>query len=344
MKPRDRFIAACHRKAVDRPPVWIMRQAGRYLPEYRALRAKHSFGEICREPELVLEAALQPLRRFPLDAVILFSDIMVVPEAMGVRVEYADGGPQLHLKIESRDDIEALNDPDVGEALGYVGEALEAIRGEIGADMTLLGFSGAPYTLASYMVAGGGSGRGSAVKLMAYRNPEVLERLLERLSPVVSSYLRLQAVRGADALQLFDTWAGELSPSGFERFALPWVERIVADLRDLEVPIIYYTNGVAGLLPQISACDFDVLGVDWRISLDEVRRRTGNRFALQGNLDPRELFAPESHIRRRVREIHEEMGGRPGHIFNLGHGVCPDTPLEGVAAFVDEITRLGGGR
>ncbi|RJO63849.1 MAG: uroporphyrinogen decarboxylase [Myxococcales bacterium] len=342
MNSRERFLSACRLKPVDRPPVWVMRQAGRYLPEYRALREKHSFLDVCRTPELAREVTLQPLRRFPLDAAILFSDILVVPEAMGVNVEFADEGPVLTPRLDSPQALAALIDPDVERALGYVGLALDAIREGMGPEKALLGFSGAPYTLATYMVEGRASKPFSAIKTLAYREPALLHALLARLADVVTRYLRLQAAHGADAVQLFDTWAGELAPADFSVFALPYVQRIVRGLADLDLPVIYFVNGLGGLVERAVESGAAALGVDWRVSLADVRRRTQGKVALQGNLDPLELYGPADRIRRRVRELYAETAGAPGFILNLGHGILPDTPIEGMAAFADEATRLGG--
>lgn len=339
MKPRDRFLAACRNETVDRPPVWIMRQAGRYLPEYRELRSQYRFVDFCRRAELAREVALQPLRRFPLDAAILFSDILVIPEAMGIEVDYRDGGPVLSPLVETEADLDALTEPDVTRDLGYVAEALQAIRDGIGPDLALIGFAGAPYTLASYMIAGQGSKRLSAVKLMAVRQPELLDRLLGRLTDIIIRYLIMQRDKGADVVQLFDTWAGDLTPEAYARIEAPHVARIIAAMKAENIPVIYYINGSAGLLNEVRGLAPDVFGVDWRLRLSAAREALGPDIALQGNLDPHELYGPEATIRARVRELAAELGGR-GHIFNLGHGIYPDTPVEGLAAFVDEVTRL----
>lgn len=337
---KERFLAACRNEKTDRPPVWIMRQAGRYLPEYMKLREKHSFLDFCRKPELAREVAMQPLRRFELDAAILFSDILVVPEAMGLTVEYPKGGPVLQPVIDSEAALSILKMPDVNLELGYVGDALEAIRDGIGKDRALIGFAGAPYTLATYMVEGGGSKKISKLKLMMYQQPHVVEKILDMTTEVVIEYLKMQIERGADVVQIFDTWAGELSPNDFARFELPRIQKIVNALKPCGAPVIYFVKGVGGLLDMLGQIDADVLGVDWRISIAEFRKRVGYNFTVQGNLDPLELYAPPDYIRKRVREIYRETEGK-GHIFNLGHGVTPKTPIEGVEAFVDEVLKLG---
>ncbi len=341
MKGKERFLAACKGLPVDRPPVWLMRQAGRYLPEYMAIKEKHSFEEVCRTPALAREVAEQPFRRFELDAAILFSDILVVPEAMGMDVSFPDGGPRLAPPLRSLKDIDRLVDPDVEQALGYVGQALQAIRQGVGEDKALIGFSGAPYTLATYMITGGEAKRRPALRARAYSDPGFIHELLERLSSVLLRYLRMQIEQGADALQLFDTWAGELSPLQFEKLVLPTLTYLVDGLRETKTPIIYYINGIGPYLEPLSEIGVQVLGIDYRTPLSVARKHIAGRSATQGNLDPAELFAPEAHIRRRVREMAAELDGQSGHIFNLGHGIWPNTPIEGVAAFVDEITKLG---
>lgn len=342
MNGRERFIKACKGEAVDRPPVWIMRQAGRYLPEYLKVREKHSFMEVCRTPELVAEVVMQPLRRFPLDAAILFSDILVVPEALGQRVDYPEGGPKLSPAIDNEKAINDLKAPDdIRASLGYVALGLQAIREQIGEEKALLGFSGAPYTLATYMIEGAGSKKYFKTKEMIFSRPALFLKLMHVLADTVASYLRMQAEEGADALQLFDTWAGELSPPDYERFVLPFVQRIVDSLADTGKPVIYFAGGMAGSLPLIEQSGAGVLGVDFRTSMKDVLSRLTKRIALQGNLDPMLLFGEQAEIRSRVRLIHDEMKNGHGHIMNLGHGVLPKTPIENVEAFVDETLRLG---
>lgn len=340
MNARERFLAACNRQPVDRPPVWVMRQAGRYLPEYQAVRAKHDFLEVCQTPELATEVTMQPLRRFGLDAAIIFSDILVVPEAMGQEVTYPEGGPRLAPPIRGAADLKRIKDCEPEKDLEYVAEALRQIRRAMGEDRALLGFAGAPYTLATYMVEGGGSRHQEQTKRLALREPELMDELLERLADGVARFLELQIEAGADAVQLFDTWAGDLSPTDFERLALAPARRVTAQLAHLGVPIIYFMNGIAAHLEAAADSGATVLGIDWRLDLVEARRRTGGRLALQGNLDPLVLSAPPEIIRQRVRAIHDSLEGAPGHIFNLGHGVLPTTPVEGVAAFVDAVHEL----
>ncbi len=340
MNGRERFLAACNRQPVDRPPVWVMRQAGRYLPEYMEVRAKHDFLEVCRSPELVTEVTMQPLRRFNLDAAIIFSDILVVPEAMGQQVTYPKGGPRLTPTIRQASDLAQLKECEPEKDLAYVGDALRLMRQTMGEDRALLGFAGAPYTLATYMVEGGGSRHQEQTKRLALCDPVLMDELLERLADGVARFLKLQIEAGADAVQIFDTWAGDLSPTDFERLALKPARRVTAQLADLGVPIIYFMNGIAAHLEAAADSGATALGIDWRLDLAEARRRTGGKMALQGNLDPLVLSGPTAIIRERVRAIHDSLDGAPGHIFNLGHGVLPTTPIEGVAAFVDAVVEL----
>ena len=343
MRGRERFLAACTRQPVDRPPVWIMRQAGRYLPEYLALRAKHSFTEVCQTPALTLEVALQPLRRFALDAAIVFSDILVIPEAMGQTVEYPEGGPRLSPPLGMDTDPDSLVPRDVSSALGYVYEAIRLLRAEMGDDRAVLGFAGAPYSLASYMVEGGGSRHNEAIKKLMYRDPERATALLDRIADVVVEHLELQVQAGADAVQIFDTWAGGLQPEDYVRFALPPTRRILDRLAGLGVPRILFVNGIAGILPHVATAGADVISVDWRSDLAATASELGDGVTVQGNLDPVELFGTPDRIRARVRATHRDLGRTTGHVFNLGHGILPGTPVEGAGAFVDAVLELGEG-
>jgi uroporphyrinogen decarboxylase len=341
MSGRERFLAACRREPVDRPPVWLMRQAGRYLPEYQELRAQHDFLEMCRSPALAAEVTLQPIRRYHMDAAVVFSDILVLPEAMGQTVAYPKGGPTLEPTVRTAGDLRRLRPVEPSVALDYVAEALRRLRRELAEDHALLGFAGAPYTLATYMVEGATSRHQPETKRLAFTEPELLDELLALLADQIAAFLRLQVEAGVDAVQIFDTWAGDLMPADFHRLARRPTQRVVEALADLEVPIIYYVNGIASHLEAAEATGASALSIDWRLDLAEARRRTGGRVALQGNLDPLYLQAPREAIARRVREIHASMDGAPGHIFNLGHGVLPFIPTEGVAAFVEAVQELG---
>ncbi len=339
MTSRERFLAACWRQPVDRPPVWMMRQAGRYLPEYREIRARHSFAEMYKTPEIAAEVTLQPMRRFGMDAAIIFSDILVVPEAMGISVKYEDGGPRLSPQVHTREQLDALRAPDIRSDLGYVLDVLRLVRQGLGESAALLGFAGAPFTLATYMIEGRGSPDLLACKRLRYSDPGLLSALLERLAAAVTDFLKLQIAAGADAVQIFDTWAGGLSPEDYDEIVLPHTRSIVDALKPLGVPIIVYVNNISGIVEKVQATGATVIGIDWRLSLRDAHARTGT--SLQGNLDPAALFAKPGYIRQRVRDMHASLHVPTGHIFNLGHGIHQSTPVEGAAAFVDAVKELG---
>ena len=339
----ERFLAACTGGAVDRPPAWIMRQAGRYLPEYRAFREKHDFLEICHVPEHAAEVTLQPLRRFPLDAGIIFSDILVIPEALGFKVEFVhEAGPKITPQIASPADLDRIGSTDVGGKLAFVGEALKLTRRlareELGREMPILGFAGAPFTLASYMIDPGKHSRPDALKILAWNEPKFYFDLMDRLSEAVISSLKMQIAAGATAVQLFDTWAGVWSPADYERYVLPQHKRIFAEIGD-KVPRILFVKGAAGLTVETAKAGSEALALDWRVDPVRVRERVGADVTLQGNLDPLLLFAPAETIRGEVRRLHESLGGRR-HIFNLGHGILPNTPIESVTAFLGAVGEL----
>jgi uroporphyrinogen decarboxylase len=333
---KERFLAACRGEAVDRPPVWIMRQAGRALPEYNALREKHSFWELCATPELAAAVSLQPIKRFDLDAVIIFSDILVIPAAMGMDVEFSSG-IKLDPPIRSGREVAKLRSSGVTRDLEYVAKALQNTYREIKDDIALLGFSGAPYTLACYMVEGGSSKTFHAIKSLMHKDPGLFEELMEKLTEVVIEYLKMQIDSSVTAVQLFDTWAADLAPEDFKRFVLPYVTRIIEKLSPEGVPVIYYINGIGNLLELAGRSGADVLGIDWRIRLSDVRKRLGEKQVVQGNLDPSILFAPEEVIREKVFQMLDETNGT-GHIVNLGHGLNPETPLEGIQTFIKSVS------
>ncbi len=347
MNGLDRFRAACRAEFVDRPPVWMMRQAGRTLPEYRALKELHSFWDMCRTPELAAEVTLQPLRRFPLDAAILFSDILVVPAAMGMEIEFLPA-PSFAWTVRSRSDIGRLTFPDVGSSLKYVADALGVIRRDVGDTHAVLGFSGAPYTLACYMVDGTGAKGFTKTRAFMHSDPEGFHQLLDRIARVVADYLRMQVEAGVTAFQLFDTWAGDLAAAEFKEFAAPYVARVVESLAGAGAFSIYYVNGIAPHIAPAAATGADVLGIDWRIELADARSRIaaamgGRLLPVQGNLDPALLFGSPALIRDKVKRLLDSTGGR-GHIANLGHGLMPDTPLAGIEAFVDAVTTWPGAK
>jgi uroporphyrinogen decarboxylase len=342
----DRFLRALRREPVDCTPVWLMRQAGRYLPEYRATRAKAgSFMGLATNPELACEVTLQPLDRFPLDAAILFSDILTVPDAMGLGLYFAEGeGPKFERPLRTEADIARLAVPDMEGELRYVMDAVRLIRRELGGRVPLIGFSGSPWTLACYMIEGGGSDNFARIKAMAYNEPAALHRVLAVVTDAVIAYLAAQRAAGAQALQVFDTWGGVLAPHLYREFSLPYLARIAAELPrgegDEHTPLILFGKGNAPYLEELAASGCEGLGVDWTVSLGEARARTGGRVALQGNLDPATLYASPEAIRREVGRALHSYGDGPGHVFNLGHGLSPDMDPEHVGALVEAVHGL----
>ncbi len=336
----ERFLKACRREPVDCTPVWFMRQAGRYMAEYRSLRAKHSILEMCKTPELAAQVTLQPVDRFPLDAAIIFADILLPLEAMGLSLEFAEGeGPVIHNPVRDRGAVERLKVLD-GDELAYVAQAISLTRQALNGRVPLIGFAGAPFTLASYAIEGGGSRNYVLTKQLMYREPDVWHKLMDKLARVVTGYLRRQIKAGAQAIQLFDSWVGCLAPGDYEEYVLPHVQLIFEGLKREGVPMIYFGTGTSAILRQMCQAGGDVLGIDWRIQLDEAWTTVGHDVAVQGNLDPLVLFAPLHEIERRVEDILRRAAGRPGHIFNLGHGILPNTPVEHVAAAVDLVHKL----
>jgi uroporphyrinogen decarboxylase len=342
----DLFLRALRREPVDRTPVWIMRQAGRYLPEYLETRAQAgSFMNLCQTPELACEVTLQPLRRFPLDAAIIFSDILTIPDAMGLGLSFAAGeGPRFERPVQSADDIRRLPHLDVGESLGYVMDAVRLTRRELGGQVPLIGFSGSPWTLATYMIEGGSSKTFGKAKKLIYQDPKVAHELLGKLADTVTDYLNAQIDSGAQAVQIFDTWGGALSAPGYREFSLAYMERIVAGLRreseGRPVPVILFSKGCNTQLEALAQSGCDALGVDWTIDLAEARDRVGERVALQGNLDPAILLADPAVIRREVEKTLNSFGPGEGHVFNLGHGITPDVNPDHLAALIEAVREL----
>jgi uroporphyrinogen decarboxylase len=332
----DRFLRACRRQPVDRAPLWIMRQAGRYLPEYRELRARVDFLTLCRTPELAVEASLQPLRRFDLDAAIIFSDILTPLEALGCELSF-DPSPRIARPLRTAADVEALVPRPVAEVVPYVGEAVALLRRELAGRVPVIGFCGAPFTLAAYLTEGRGHEGFPAVRALRASAPAVLTSLLEKLSALMADHLNMQIAAGAQVVQIFDSWAGILSPADYAAFALPAVRRVIHGLRRDGVPVIYFAPNADHLLELSSTCGADVIGVCWRTPLDAARRRTGGNVALQGNLDPAALFAPPDRVRERALAVLDAAGDEPGHIMNLGHGILPETPIESVEALVAAV-------
>ncbi len=313
--------------------MWIMRQAGRYLPEYQAVRQKHSFLEICKTPELAAEVSLQPFERLGVDAVIVFSDILIVAEAMGMSLAVPDSGPVLRKPIRDRAALKRLRAFDPHIATRFVGDAIRQICRAVGPDVPVIGFAAAPWTLACYMIEGKTRGEVTLSKGMLYADPQLLRALLEKIADATALYLQAQIEAGAAAVQLFDTWAGELSRDEYIEFELPATQRVIQALRKSGVPIILYTKGTAHCLPSVAVTGADVLSVDWRVELDEMRRGVGPHIALQGNVDPRVLLTSPEIVAKAAHAAIAKTGGH-GHILNLGHGILPQTPVENAQAFV----------
>ena len=342
----DRLLRALRREPVDCTPVWLMRQAGRYLPEYRATRkSAGSFLGMAMTPELACEVTLQPLRRFPLDAAILFSDILTVPNAMGLGLYFVDGeGPKFERPVRSSGDIDKLAVPDMETELRYVMDAVRMIRRELDGSVPLIGFSGSPWTIACYMVEGGGSKEWGKVKALAINDPAAMHTLLGVVTDAVIAYLSAQHAAGAQVLQVFDTWGGTLSPSMYREFSLPYLARIARELKRDVAPLILFGKGNAAHLEALAESGAEGVGVDWTVTLEDAARRTQGKVALQGNLDPAMLYGSPDAVRSQVRTVLDSYrngngGSREGHVFNLGHGMSPDMDPEHVAALVDEVHR-----
>jgi uroporphyrinogen decarboxylase len=333
----SRFLQACQRQPVDATPVWFMRQAGRYMPEYRAIREKYTLIEICQHPELAAEVTLQPMRAFGVDAAILFADILLPAIPLGVGLEFAKGeGPILQNPVRTMEDVRALNPVEVEADLGYVMEAIRILRGELNG-IPLISFCGAPFTVASYMIEGGSSREFLKTKTMMVSDPQTWHALMDKLSIVLSDYLVAQIRAGAQAVQVFDSWVGALSPSDYEMFVLPYSQKVLKAAQAMKVPVIHFGTNTTTLLPLMKRAGGDVIGLDWRIPLDDGWTLLGSDVAVQGNLDPITLFAPLPEINARVHDVLRRADGRPGHIFNLGHGILQNTPVDNVKAVVDMV-------
>ena len=330
------FLAACRREPVPYTPIWIMRQAGRYLPEYRQLRAKVDFVTLTRTPDLAAEVTLQPLRRYPLDAAILFSDIMTPLQGMGVSLVFQPG-PIVSQPIRTDAQVDALPQLQPASDVPFVLESIRLIRRSMPREVPLIGFAGAPFTLMCYLVGGKPSKEFAAARSMLYAQPDTAMRLLDKLADAMAAYLRAQAEAGAQALMLFESWAGLLGPAEFRAFELRAVRRVFEALRPLNVPLIYYANQGATLLEDIAGLPIDVAGIDWRTPLDRARKTLGERIGVQGNLDPAALFAPPEVLDQQVAAVLRAAGGAPGHVFNLGHGIWPETSPDAVARLIDSV-------
>lgn len=335
----DLFLRACHRQPVERTPIWIMRQAGRYLPEYRKVREKADFKTMCQTPELAAEVTLQPVDIICVDAAILFSDILVIPEAMGLEFEIVPGkGPVFHNTINSEDDASKLKRADVDKDLKYVLDAVTLTKKELNNRVPLIGFSGAPWTLLTYMVEGGSSKNFAKTKKMIYNNPKLAHKVLEMLSDSVADYLNSKLEAGVDAVQIFDTWGGVLDRNDFKEFSLNYIAQIISKLnRKNNEPVIVFAKGVHWNLHEIVEVGADVIGLDWTMNLGEVRELTDDKVSLQGNMDPTVLYAPKTKIEEKAQQILESYGKGNGHIFNLGHGILPDVDPENAKALVNIV-------
>jgi uroporphyrinogen decarboxylase len=332
------FLRACKRQDVERTPIWIMRQAGRYLPEYRAVRAKSDFLTMCKTPELAAEVTIQPVDLIGVDAAILFSDILVIPEAMGMHLEMNEGkGPVFPNPIRTIDDAKKLKDIDPTKELKYVLDAVTLTKKNLDNRVPLIGFSGSPWTLLTYMVEGKGSKNFSEVKKMLYNNPELTHSILEKLSNTIAKYLSAKIEAGCNAVQIFDTWGGILSQKDFEEFSLQYVEKIISKIKRKDEPVIFFAKGVHYNLSKLASIGADVLGLDWTMDLGKVRKEVGDKVALQGNLDPTVLYADKSYIKKEVKNVLASFGQGNGHVFNLGHGVLPDINPENVKALVQFV-------
>ena len=344
----DRFLRALLKQPVDVTPVWMMRQAGRYLPEYRASRSRAGdFMALCTNPELACEVTLQPLERFPLDAAILFSDILTIPDAMGLGLYFEAGeGPRFRKTVRTAADVDALPIPDIASTLGYVTDAVSTIRRELNGRVPLIGFSGSPWTLATYMVEGGSSRDFRTIKTMLYDQPAVLHVLLDKLAQTVIAYLNAQIRAGAQAVQIFDTWGGALSTAAYQEFSLAYMQRIVAGLiREHEgrrVPVILFTKNGGLWLEAIANTGCDAVGLDWSVDIASARQRIGSKVALQGNMDPSVLFSSPARIRAEVAHILQGFGAGNGHVFNLGHGIDQHVDPAHASAFIAAVHELSG--
>ncbi|HYY24360.1 MAG TPA: uroporphyrinogen decarboxylase [Candidatus Udaeobacter sp.] len=334
------FLAACRREKTPFTPVWLMRQAGRYMEDYRKLRSEYGFLELCKRPDLAAEITVAPVERLGVDAAILFADILLLLEPMGVGLEYGAGnGPMIHRPVRSALDVDRLKDFKADVELSFVFETVKKTRAALNGKVPLIGFSGAPFTLASYLVEGGGSRNYVQTKKLYYSEPGAWNRLMQRLARAIAEYLNAQIAAGAQAVQLFDSWAGCLSPADYEEFVLPHTRATLKAIAP-GIPVINFSTGTGGMLKSIRAAGGDVIGIDWRVNLDEAWQQIGYDVGIQGNLDPAALFAAPKEISRRVQDILRRAGGLPGHIFNLGHGVLPETPVENVVAMVQAVHEL----
>lgn len=333
----DTFLKACRREPADHTPIWLMRQAGRYMKEYMAIREKSSFLEMCRTPEVACEVTLQPIKKFELDAAIIFADILLPLEGMGIKLEFAKNeGPVIHNPVRSRKDVDAIRIIEPTEDVPYLIEAIRLVKAELNGKVPLIGFSGAPFTLASYIIEGGGSRNYLHAKGLMYGDPEYWHKLMDKITEVLTVYLKSQVEAGAETLQIFDSWAGCLGPDDYREFVLPYTKRLIDSVKG-PVPVINFSTNTGTYLSTVKEAGGDVIGVDWKVRLDTAWDTIGPDFAIQGNLDPVTLFGPVDYLKKRAKEILDRAAGRPGHIFNLGHGIILGTPVDNVKALVDFV-------
>lgn len=337
----DQFLKACRGEATDYTPIWLMRQAGRYMEEYRKIREKYDFLTMCKTPEIATEVTLQPVRKLGVDAAIIFADILLPLEGMGINLEFAKNeGPIIHNPIRTAKDVDALRIANAEEDTPFVLEAIRMVIKELNGSIPLIGFSGAPFTLASYAIEGGGSRNYVVTKTMMLTQPDLWDSLMNKMADVIIDYLKAQIRAGAQVVQLFDSWAGCLSTEDYRQYVLPYSKKVIDSLKDEQTPVIHFATNSATLLPSMREAGGDVIGVDWRINLDEGWKQIGFDKAIQGNLDPVVLFSNQREIEKRVKGILKRAGGRPGHIFNLGHGIIVKTPVDNVIALVDMVHEL----
>ncbi len=333
------FLKACWGQPVDRTPVWLMRQAGRYLPQYMRVRSKVSFLELCKTPELAAEVTIQPIDILGVDAAILFSDILTPVEPMGLKLDFVPG-PVFEKPVRTQADVDALRIPVMEEDVPYVLETIKILRREFEGRVPLIGFGGAPFTLACYMVEGKGSKDFATIKKMMYSEPALYASLMEKITEMDRQYLNAQIAAGAQAIQIFDTWGGIVSPLDYQRYILPYTTKLINGLNRKGIPIIHFVKGAGTMLPAVKKAGADVVGLDWHIGLGQARDILGGDVAVQGNLDPTVLYAPKAHIESEVQRILTENADRPGHIFNLGHGILPNVPPENAIHMVECVQRL----
>ena len=332
-----RFIQACRRESVDRTPVWFMRQAGRYMPQYRKIRASHSILDICKTPRLAAEVTQQPVDALDVDAAIIFADLLLPLEPMGLKLEFVQGnGPKIANPVRSPADVARLAATNAAD-LGYVAETVSLVKKNLSDRVPIIGFVGAPFTLASYMIEGGGSRNYAAAKYLMWSEPAAWQGLMEKIVQVITPYAASQVLNGADAIQIFDSWAGALAPDDYERHVLPYSEMLIRQIQSTSVPVIHFGTGNGAFLELFHSAGGNVLGLDWRVRLDEAWGRIGEETPVQGNLDPLALLAPLPELRRKVEDVLSRAAGRPGHIFNLGHGIVPQTPVDNVKAVVQMV-------